>query len=83
MVIVSKVVKNEEEIFIIGGGFLYTQLLEQADRLYLTFIDLDVEGDTKFPAYEHLNLKEEKREKHLKDEKNPYNYEFVDFTVIK
>ena len=68
---------------IIGGGYLYSQLLPQADKLFLTFIDLDIQGDTKFPAYEQLNLKEETREKHLKDEKNLYDYEFVNFTVNK
>jgi len=76
-------VKDEEEIFIIGGGRLYAELISFADKLYLTFIDLDVDGDTKFPEFEQLNLQEIKREKHLKDEKNPYNYEFVDFTVVK
>lgn len=78
-----KLVKDEEEIFIIGGGYLYSQLIEQANKLYLTFIDLEVNGDTQFPDFTQLNLKEEKREKHLKDEKNPYNYEFVDFSVIQ
>ena len=76
-----KLVEDVEELMIIGGGFLYSQTLAQADRLYLTFIDLDVEGDTKFPEYEHLNLKEVKREKCLKDEKNPYDYEFVDYLI--
>ena len=70
-----------EELMIIGGGYLYSQTLSQADRLYLTFIDLDVDGDTQFPEFEHLELTEVKREKHLKDEKNPYDYQFVDFVV--
>ncbi len=78
-----ELVKDEEEIFIIGGGYLYSELLNQADKLYLTFIDLDVDGDTQFPDYAQLNLKETKREKHHKDEKNPYDYEFVDFIVNK
>ena len=78
-----KLVQDVDEIMIIGGGFLYTQCIPQADKLYLTFIDLDVEGDTQFPPFEDLNLTELKREKHLKDEKNPYDYEFVDFLVKK
>jgi len=78
-----KLVSDVEEVMIIGGGYLYEQTISQADKLYLTFIDLDVDGDTKFPEYEKLNLKELKREKHLKDEKNPYDYEFVDFKVLK
>lgn len=78
-----KLVKDEEEVFIIGGGHLYNDLIGEADKLYLTFIDLDVDGDTFFPDYEKLNLKEGKREKHHKDEKNPYDYEFVDFNILK
>ena len=77
-----ELVNDVEEVMIIGGGFLYAQTLSQADRLYLTFIDLDVDGDTQFPDFETLNIKEVKREKHLKDEKNPYDYEFVDFEVL-
>ena len=38
------------EIFITGGGEIYKQTLEQTDRLYLTLIDKDYEGDAYFPA---------------------------------
>jgi len=76
-------VNDVKEIMIIGGGYLYSQTLPQADRLYLTFIDLDVEGDTQFPPYEHLKLTELKREKHIKDEKNRYDYQFVEFSLNK
>ncbi|HDU8493420.1 TPA: type 3 dihydrofolate reductase, partial [Aeromonas hydrophila] len=40
------------ELMVIGGGHLYGQLLPRADRLYLTRIDLAVEGDTRFPAFD-------------------------------
>jgi dihydrofolate reductase len=76
-------VKDVEEVMIIGGGYLYEQALPLADKLYLTFIDLDVSGDTLFPDYEKLPLTELTREKHLKDNKNPYNYEFADFSINK
>jgi len=70
-----------EELFIIGGGFLYNQTIDSADKLYLTFIDLDVEGDTFFPEYEHLNIKKIASEQHYKDDNNPYNHEFTEFIV--
>jgi len=70
-----------EELFIIGGGFLYNQTIDQVDKLYLTFIDLDVEGDTFFPEYDHLNIKKIVSELHQKDENNPYDYEFTEFIV--
>ncbi len=70
-----------EEVMIVGGGQLYTEALGQANKLYLTFIDLDVEGDTQFPDFEQLDLTEVKRIRYQADEKNPYAYEFVDFIV--
>lgn len=40
-----------DELMLIGGGQLYAQALPQADRLYLTRIDLEVEGDAFFPEF--------------------------------
>ncbi|WP_223671207.1 type 3 dihydrofolate reductase [Kangiella shandongensis] len=70
--------KNEDEVMIIGGANIYAQMLDQADKLYLTFIDLDVGGDARFPDWAHHNWKEVSREKHQADEKNPHNYQFVE-----
>lgn len=39
-----------DEIMIIGGGELYAQLMDRADRLYITHIDLNPAGDVRFPA---------------------------------
>lgn len=46
--------EKEEKVFVIGGGELYAQLLDQADELHLTLVDQEVAGDTFFPPYEHL-----------------------------
>ena len=43
-----------EQLTIGGGATVYTQTLEQADRLELTLVEGDYEGDTFFPPYEHL-----------------------------
>lgn len=43
--------EGSEEIFVIGGGELYKQALPLADKLYLTKIDQDLEGDVFFPDY--------------------------------
>ena len=42
-------VKDEEEVFIMGGGSIYEQFLPKADRLYLTRLDKEFEADTFFP----------------------------------
>mgnify|MGYP001606785005 CR=1 FL=1 len=39
------------EIFIIGGGQVYAQAIDRADRLYLTVVDASAEADTFFPDY--------------------------------
>lgn len=78
-----ELLSDDEEIMIIGGGFLYSQMLEKADKLYLTLIDLEIDGDTCFPEYENLNLTELASENHLSDEKNRYNYRFVDYRINK
>ena len=44
-----ELVKNEPEIFIMGGGMIYEQFLPMADRLYLTRIEKSFEADTFFP----------------------------------
>lgn len=76
-----ELLSNKEEIMIIGGGFLYSQMMGLADKLYLTFIDLEVKGDTYFPEFEGLNLTESASEAHLSDDKNPYNYRFVNYHI--
>jgi dihydrofolate reductase len=66
-----------EEIFVIGGASVYQQAIEKADRLYITEVDLDVEGDAFFPRIDKDIWKETSREKHEADEKNPHSYDFV------
>jgi len=63
---------------VIGGATIYQQFLKQTDRLYLTFIDLEVAGDTLFPDYQaDANWSEMSRESHSADAENRYNYQFV------
>lgn len=68
---------NVDEIMIIGGGKIYEIFLPRAERLYLTHIDLEVNGDTFFPDYGALADWEIKEvEVHSPDQKNPYSYSF-------
>jgi dihydrofolate reductase len=51
-VIASEAKQSESpEIFVIGGGQIYAQALHLADRLYLTIVEGEYEGDTYFPDY--------------------------------
>lgn len=47
-----ELVKDEPEIMVIGGQQIFTEALPLAERLYITKIDHEFEGDTYFPTYE-------------------------------
>jgi len=46
--------QEENDVYVIGGGQIFAQLLTDAAELRLTIIDRKIEGDTFFPPYEHL-----------------------------
>ncbi len=69
---------SNEEIFIIGGGDIYKQSMQLADKLYITRIDAeDKEAETFFPEINLNDWQETSREEYNRDEKNPYKYAFV------
>jgi dihydrofolate reductase len=67
---------GETEAFIIGGGQIYEQTQDLWDKLYLTEVDLAVEGDVYFPQLSDGQWKLVNEEPHAKDDKNEYDYEF-------
>ena len=48
---------DQEEIFIIGGAEIYKETLSLADRLYVTIVDMYVDGDAFFPEYSNIFTK--------------------------
>ncbi|GEA60432.1 type 3 dihydrofolate reductase [Vibrio comitans] len=71
-----KVVTNEPEVMIIGGGSIYEHCLTMADKLYLTYIDLEVDGDTQFPDWGG-GWQQTHSEQYFSDEKNAHDMQFV------
>lgn len=72
--------KNSDDVMVIGGGTVYRAFLPQATHLYLTFIDLEVAGDTHFPDWLEVGQwQQTAHEAFTQNEKNPYNFEFVTF----
>ncbi len=65
------------EVMVIGGAELYREALGRAERMYLTLIRAEVDGDTLFPDIEPQQWRELERESHRADEKNQYDYDFV------
>lgn len=76
---VIQAAKDAEEIFIIGGATLFELYLPLANRIYLTMIHADFEGDTFFPAVDVSQWRLIKEENHWPDEKNQWPYDFLVF----
>lgn len=74
---------NDDEVFIIGGGEIYNQAFTLADKIYLTRINANIEGDTFIPQICTKEWGEISCQKHLKDDKNECNYSFIDYRRIR
>ncbi len=71
-----EIVRDVEEVMIIGGGSFYEHCLPLANKLYLTFIDAEIDGDTQFPDWGE-DWKTDHSEHYQADDKNAYNMNFV------
>ena len=73
-------VQGEEEAFVIGGGMVYRQMMERADKLYITHIHHSWDdADTFFPEIKKDEWTLISSEKHQADEKNPYDFTFAEY----
>ena len=70
---------NKTEVFVIGGGRLFTDALKLADELRLTLIDREVDGDTFFPPYEDYLRKNFR----LVNQEYNIGFSFVHYVRIK
>lgn len=71
-------VAGVEEVMIIGGGHVYQQALPLATHLYLTLIDAEVNGDTRFPDWQATGEWHETfREERPADSANAYRCAFT------
>lgn len=67
---------KDEEVFIIGGGEIYTQSIEIADKLDITKVHHSFEADTFFPEIDLNKWKLTSAEFHPKDEKHQFDFTF-------
>lgn len=70
---------HENEVFVIGGAVLFKLFLPYVDRLYITKIHQQFDGDVYFPDIDWSNFQIVARKKGVRDEKNPYDYEYLDY----
>ena len=71
--------KGLETVFILGGGEIYRQSMDIADKLIITEVHENFEGDTVFPEIDLEKWEEVNRVEQKADEKNKYDYAFVEY----
>lgn len=67
---------NCKEIFVIGGGEIYKQSMNSADRIYMTRVNATLEGDTYFPEIDPVKWELKENVDFAADEKHTYSYSF-------
>jgi dihydrofolate reductase len=72
-----KAAGDAEEVMVIGGASFYEQMLPHAERLYVTLVHAQFEGDAWFPEFDLSSWSEVERHDHEADEKNPCAFSFV------
>ena len=74
--------KIDEEVFIIGGGNIYEQTIDLADKLEVTLVDAELGADTFFPKINEKVWQKTNEERHQKDEKNEFDFCFQTYERV-
>ena len=69
--------KGDDEAFIIGGAEIYRQAMSKVDRIFLTLVHCEVDGDTLLAEFEIDQWTRTSEERHSSDEKNQFDYSFL------
>ncbi|MDP4299054.1 dihydrofolate reductase [Leptothrix discophora] len=72
-----------ERLFVIGGAQLYAATIDRADRLELTEVDRDFDGDVHFPPRDEADWVESSREAHHAGPPNDFGYAFVSLRRLR
>ncbi|MCJ2141830.1 dihydrofolate reductase [Methylobacterium sp. E-066] len=71
------------ELMVVGGAEIYALALTHADRLHLTEVEAEPEGDVRFPAFDRAAFRETFREAHPAGPRDEHAFAFVDWVRIR
>ena len=77
MLEIKEYIDDDKENFVIGGAMIFSLLLQYVNKIYVTEINKDFEGDTFFPKINLDIWKETERIKGIQDDENKYEYDFI------
>ena len=73
---------GDDEAFVIGGEAIYALALPDADRLYLTRVHAEVEGQVRFPDYDPDGFRLTYSERHEADDRHAHAFTFEDWERV-
>jgi len=76
--VIWKYSQIKEEVFVIGGGEIYNQLLSAVDKLYITEVDVVCDGDAVFSGYFKNDWEQSAKKHHEADGKHQYSFDFIE-----
>lgn len=79
---INKIEGKENEIVIIGGGYLFRDTIETVNKLLITRVDCHIEGDIFYPDLDLTKWKLHSKESFKKDEDNDYNFEIEEYSKL-
>jgi len=65
-----------KEVFVIGGGEIFKEVIKKADRIYFTRVHTIIEGDIFFPEIDEKKWKQVSKRDYHSDDKHQYNFSF-------
>ncbi|ADL53554.1 dihydrofolate reductase [Clostridium cellulovorans] len=80
---VKNCIKEDQENFIIGGEQIYKELLPSTDKIYLTEVDREADGDAYFPILDEKAWIVKNQSEVFCDEKNDLQFKYVDLVRAK
>ena len=79
MLQIQEYIESEEEHFVIGGAMIYNLLMPYINKMYVTQINKEFEGDAVFPKINEDIWKETERISNIQDEETNLEYEFITY----
>ena len=73
----KRLASEDDEVFFIGGGEIYRQVLPEVDRIYMTAVRAEITGDTRFPELDPSQWRLVETVQGRADDKNEYDHAFL------
>ena len=78
----NKKENQDNEIIIIGGGYLFKETSSSVNKLVITRVDCNVKGDIYYPKIDMSNWKKISSKSYEKDENNDYNFKIEEYLKL-